>query len=146
MQRDPGSSLHVIRDEALVVPPPASPTPSPIAQPSVPATRPPEGPATVRGKFFFVGDQKLYLRGVTYGTFRPRADGSEVPEPDAVDRDFAGMAAHGFNTVRVYTVPPRWLLDTAARHGLRSRASVERTDRCSPGSCWPAESSARSCC
>jgi len=124
VQRDPGSSLHVIRDEALVVPAPASPTPSPIAPPSAPATRPPEGPATVRGKFFFVGDQKLYLRGVTYGTFRPRADGSEVPEPDAVDRDFAGMAAHGFNTVRVYTVPPRWLLDTAARHGLRVMVGV----------------------
>jgi len=61
---------------------------------------------------------------VTYGTFRPRADGSEVPEPDAVERDFAGMAAHGFNTVRVYTVPPRWLLDTAARHGLRVMVGV----------------------
>src|SRR6266567_7647228 len=78
VQRDPGSSLHVTRDEALVVRPPASPTPSPIAPPSAPTTRPPEGPATVRGRFFFVGDQKLYLRGVTYGTFRPRADGSEV--------------------------------------------------------------------
>jgi GT2 family glycosyltransferase len=29
------------------------------------------------------------------------------------------MAAHGINTVRTYTVPPRWLLDVAQRHGLR---------------------------
>ena len=28
------------------------------------------------------------------------------------------MAAHGFNAVRLYTVPPRWLLDVAQRHGL----------------------------
>jgi len=125
VQRDPGSSLHVIRDEALVVAPPASPvdaerpTPSPVAPPSALPTRPLEGPATVRGKFVFVGDQKLYIRGVTYGTFRPRADGSEVPDPDVVERDFAGMAAHGFNAVRVYSVPPRWLLDAATRHGLR---------------------------
>ena len=29
------------------------------------------------------------------------------------------MAAAGINSVRVYTVPPRWLLDAALRHGLR---------------------------
>ncbi len=28
------------------------------------------------------------------------------------------MAANGFNAVRTYTVPPRWLLDAAQRHGL----------------------------
>ena len=29
------------------------------------------------------------------------------------------MAANGINAVRTYTVPPRWLLDAALRHGLR---------------------------
>jgi len=72
----------------------------------------------VRGKFLFVGDEKLYIRGVTYGTFRPQPDGSEVPAADVVERDFALMAATGFNAVRTYTVPPLWLLDTARRHGL----------------------------
>ena len=28
------------------------------------------------------------------------------------------MAANGINTVRTYTVPPRWLLDCAQHHGL----------------------------
>ena len=28
------------------------------------------------------------------------------------------MAANGINSVRTYTVPPRWLLDAAERHGL----------------------------
>ncbi len=72
-----------------------------------------------RGKFVFVGDEKLTIRGVTYGTFRPREDGHEYPDPEVVEQDFALMAANGLNAVRTYTVPPRWLLDAAQRHGLR---------------------------
>jgi GT2 family glycosyltransferase len=72
----------------------------------------------VRGKFVFLGDKELYIRGVTYGTFRPREDGSEYPDPRVVEKDFAMMTANGMNTVRTYTVPPRWLLDAAVRHGL----------------------------
>jgi GT2 family glycosyltransferase len=73
----------------------------------------------VRGKFLFVGDEKLYIRGVTYGPFRPEADGSQYHTPAVADRDFALMVANGINAVRTYTVPPRWLLDAAHRHGLR---------------------------
>src|SRR5919204_6308898 len=73
----------------------------------------------VQGKFIFAGGEKLYIRGVTYGTFRPSHDGHEYPDPEVVERDFAQMAANAINTVRTYTVPPRWLLDTAQRHGLR---------------------------
>ena len=72
----------------------------------------------VRGKFLFVGDEKLYVRGATYGTFRPNSDGELYPEPTVVERDFARMAKAGFNAVRTYTLPPRWLLDLAADHGL----------------------------
>jgi O-antigen biosynthesis protein len=71
------------------------------------------------GKFLFVGDEKLWIRGVTYGTFRPDADGHEFHDRDRVEQDFRAMAAAGINAVRTYTVPPRWLLDLAARHGLR---------------------------
>jgi hypothetical protein len=35
-----------------------------------PATLTDQRPS-VRGKFFFVGNEKLYVRGATYGTFRP---------------------------------------------------------------------------
>ncbi len=73
----------------------------------------------VRGKFLFVGDEKLYIRGVTYGTFRPGEDGHAYPAPPDVARDFAQMAANGINAVRTYTPPPRWLLDCAQRHGIR---------------------------
>ena len=81
---------------------------------TTPATRP-----RARGKFLFAGDQKLYVRGVTYGTFRPAADGAEFPEPAVVRRDFELMAANQVNAVRTYTAPPRWLLDLAYECGLR---------------------------
>lgn len=70
------------------------------------------------GKFIFVGEEKLYLRGATYGPFRPEADGSEYHTPEIVHQDFALMQAHGVNAVRTYTVPPDWLLDAAHQHGL----------------------------
>jgi GT2 family glycosyltransferase len=73
----------------------------------------------VRGKFLYVGDEKFWIRGTTYGTFRPDAHGNEYHSPETVERDFALMAENGLNTVRTYTVPPRWLLDTAQRYGLR---------------------------
>jgi O-antigen biosynthesis protein len=73
----------------------------------------------VRGKFLFVGDEKLYVRGVTYGTFSPDVHGNEFPSPEVVDRDFGQMAANGVNAVRVFTPPPRQLLDAAQGYGLR---------------------------
>lgn len=72
----------------------------------------------VHGKFIFVGDEKLYLRGVTYGTFAADRENLSDYNPVKVERDFALMAANGINTVRVYTVPPRWLLNSAQKHGL----------------------------
>jgi hypothetical protein len=71
------------------------------------------------GKFLYVGKQKLWVRGVTYGTFRPDEDGCEFHNPDLVERDFNQIAASGLNSIRTYTVPPSWFLDSAQRHGLR---------------------------
>src|SRR5207244_12566723 len=69
------------------------------------------------------GNGKVFVRGVTYGPFRPGQDG--VPyDPAATERDFAEMAAAGFNAVRLYTPPPRWLLDAALRHRLLVLAGV----------------------
>lgn len=73
----------------------------------------------VAGKFLFVGDEKFYIRGVTYGPFRPDEQGCEYHTPEQVERDFSLMAEYGINSVRTYTVPPRWLLDIAQKHGLR---------------------------
>ena len=60
----------------------------------------------VRGKFLWVGDEKLYVRGVTYGTFRPDASGNQYHNRELTGRDFALMSANGINAVRVYHTPP----------------------------------------
>src|SRR5215472_10235728 len=73
----------------------------------------------VRGKFLFVDDQKLYVRGVTYGTFRPDESGEQYPDPAVIEQDFARMSACGLNAIRTYTVPPVSLLDIAEQNGLR---------------------------
>jgi O-antigen biosynthesis protein len=73
----------------------------------------------VRGKHLFIGGDKFHVRGVTYGTFAPDSIGDQFPSPPIIDHDFGLMRAHGVNSVRTYTVPPRWLLDRAHRHGLR---------------------------
>ena len=72
----------------------------------------------VKGKFIFVGGEKFYVRGVTYGTFRPDSNDVRFPDRETVKRDFALMVANGVNALRTYTVPPRWLLDLAREQGL----------------------------
>jgi O-antigen biosynthesis protein len=73
----------------------------------------------VHGKFFFAGEHKHFVKGVTYGPFATGSHGAQFPEPVIVDNDFALMARAGINTVRVFTVPPVWLLDAAHRAGLK---------------------------
>src|SRR2546423_14959660 len=84
------------------------------------------GHPTIGGKFFFVGDHKLYLRGVAYGPFAASAHGFPFPEETVLERDFTLMAELGANCLRTFTVPPRRLLGPAARHGLRVSSSVPR--------------------
>ena len=72
----------------------------------------------VDGKFLWLGDEKLYVRGATYGTFAAGENGIAYPKPQVVDADFERMAESGLNAVRTYTVPPAWLLDLAAEHAL----------------------------
>src|ERR1044071_5836214 len=74
----------------------------------------------IGGKFIFVGDTKFYVKGVSYGAFRPDEARREYHDLEQIEHDFAQMAAHGINTVRIpHTMPPRALLDIAERHGLR---------------------------
>jgi len=71
-----------------------------------------------RGKFLFRGDEKVFLRGVSYGPFATGSHGAQFPERDMVLRDFALMGDLGVNTIRTFTPPPEWLLDMAQDHGL----------------------------
>jgi GT2 family glycosyltransferase len=77
------------------------------------------GEIRVRGKFFFAGDIKHFVKGVTYGPFGPGSHGAQFPEMEVVERDFALMRNAGVNTVRVFTVPPVRLLDAAEEAGLK---------------------------
>ena len=94
--------------------------------PQVPELR--EAERSVRpqaaGKFVTLGGQKVVVRGVTYGTFAPHA-GGPYPSPEEVAVDFHAMRLCHVNTVRVYTMPPRWLLDLAVEHGLLVMAGLE---------------------
>jgi glycosyltransferase involved in cell wall biosynthesis len=89
----------------------------------LPARRPDPRPGAghrprVAGRFLYAGDEKLWVRGVTYGTFRPRFAGDDGYIATVVDADFARMVAAGINAIRLYEVPPAWLLDLALQHGL----------------------------
>src|SRR4029450_12065118 len=103
--------LEVERSEAVQV---AFPEVSPTLEDKLSLCRP-----RVHGKFLFVGDEKLWIRGVTYGTFKPDYFGVQFPQQDVVERDFRAIADAGLNAIRVYTAPPLWLMHAAAACRLR---------------------------
>ena len=72
-----------------------------------------------RAKFFFEGDHKFFLKGVTYGTFAPDAGGYYVGPPEKARVDLSMMRDVGVNGVRVYHAPPKWFLDLAYEFGIR---------------------------
>ncbi len=84
-------------------------------------------PIRVRAKFFFEGNRKWFLKGVTYGPFRPNADGDLISTPEQARADFALMQELGVNLIRLYHAPPGWLLDLAAEMGLRVLISIPWT-------------------
>ncbi len=77
-----------------------------------------------RAKFFFEGDKKFFLKGITYGPFKPDAAGDYVGTPERVRTDLEKMRPLGVNTLRVYHVPPRWFLDLLHEFGLRVMISI----------------------
>ena len=79
---------------------------------------------SVKGKFIYEGEQKFYVKGVTYGTFKPTDDGSQFPSAEIIEKDFLLMSQHGINTVRTYTVPPLYLLDIAQQHNIKVMAGL----------------------
>lgn len=78
----------------------------------------------VRAKFFFEGDKKFFIKGVTYGPFAPDADGEHFGDPGKLAKDLAIMRDTGVNMLRVYYVPPRWFLDACAESGIRVLVTI----------------------
>jgi GT2 family glycosyltransferase len=88
------------------------------------ACQPPAPRIRVKGKFFFAGEHKHFVKGVTYGPFPTASHGAPFPERKIVEKDFTLMSEAGINTVRVFTVPPIWLLDAALEAGLKVLAGL----------------------
>ena len=74
---------------------------------------------SVDGKFFRLGAEKFYAKGVAYGPFAPNAAGQPFASPEQTASDFAQISELGANLIRVYYVPAKWFLDLAAEHKLR---------------------------
>jgi GT2 family glycosyltransferase/exo-beta-1,3-glucanase (GH17 family) len=87
------------------------------------------GRVQVDGKQFARAGRRFRFRGVTYGTFEPRAaDGARFPDRARMDDDMAQMRDAGFTVVRTYTEPTEDLLESAADHGLYVLAGLFYAD------------------
>ncbi|HJT82758.1 MAG TPA: glycosyltransferase [Chthoniobacterales bacterium] len=75
-------------------------------------------------KFFFDGDQKFFVKGVTYGPFRPDSEGHYLGTPKQLERDLQLMKELGINLVRIYHTPPRWFLDGCEAANIRALITV----------------------
>ena len=78
----------------------------------------------IKGKFFYQGKEKFFIKGVTYGTFAPNEDNIQFPPRHIVEKDFFLMSTNGINSVRTYTVPPIWLLDVAHKYNLKVMVGI----------------------
>src|SRR6267378_3395921 len=73
----------------------------------------------VDGKFFRLGGEKFYVKGVSYGPFALSADQDHFLSASETRSDFQLIRELGANVVRTYYPPPRWFLDLAAEHDLK---------------------------
>ncbi len=79
------------------------------------------------GKFFRLGGEKFYVKGVTYGPFAPDANGDFFASPEHTRKDFEQILELGANTIRIYSIPPPWFLELAREMGIKIFLDV----------CWP---------
>ncbi|MGJ8633168.1 MAG: glycosyltransferase [Luteolibacter sp.] len=75
------------------------------------------------GKFFRLGTTRPWLRTVTYGPFPP----DKTPD---FSEDFASIRAANFDSVRLYTLPEKNLLDAAQKAGLLVFAGIGGWEFC----------------
>jgi glycosyltransferase involved in cell wall biosynthesis len=95
-----------------------------LEEPRLAAPPRPLLPIRVRAKFFFEGEEKFFLKGVTYGPFAPDAEGHFVGNPGQARCDLDMMLGLGINLLRLYHVPPKWFLDLCREMHLRVLISI----------------------
>lgn len=71
------------------------------------------------GKFFRVGSEKFFIKGVAYGPITPGLNGDPFHSPEQAASDFALARKLGANVLRIYAVPPPWFLDLAMENKMR---------------------------
>ena len=113
-RRPDGATISVPRTNGATVSSGTTTGSQPKAQRSVFRS---DGRVRVDGKFFALDGERFPFRGVTYGTFAPRTDGTLFPDRERIQRDLVGMREHGFTVVRTYTAPSNDLLEAAGEHG-----------------------------
>ncbi|MGB6220445.1 glycosyltransferase [Haloferula sp.] len=77
----------------------------------------------IDGKFLRVGDQRVFLRMVTYGPF-------PGGWPQDLRAELERVRASGFDAMRLYEWPTRELLDAAESLGLRVFAGIKWAQSC----------------
>jgi O-antigen biosynthesis protein len=95
---------------------------------SPPNAAPEQARLRVSGKFLRVGGEKVSLKGVSYGPFRPNAQGEPFPDEPQLTADLEHISALGFDTLRLYDPPSEALLRLAERLGLRLIVGIPWTD------------------
>src|SRR5688572_13594991 len=99
---------------------------SPVVREPHPSHRRQAHHARVRvdGRRLRRGNEPFRVQGVTYGPFAPDNDGMQFPSIGRVRDDFDQMASAGINAIRVYHVPPRWLLEAGDEKGINLLVDV----------------------
>jgi GT2 family glycosyltransferase len=97
----------------------------------------------VDGKFLREGKRKFYVKGFCYGPFAENSRGENLPEREQMVNDLNHMRSLGANTVRLYSVPSRDVLDQIYELGMRVFVDVPwEKHRCFFED-WTAKESAR---
>ncbi|MDZ4816141.1 MAG: glycosyltransferase [Verrucomicrobiota bacterium] len=84
----------------------------------------PRGRVQARAKFFFQGGRKFFVKGVTYGPFKPFEPNVHLHSPEITRHDLQLIAELGANVVRLYHVPPRWFLDLCHEYKLQALITI----------------------
>jgi glycosyltransferase involved in cell wall biosynthesis len=100
------------------------------ATPIAPALPVFSGPrVAAAGKFLQLADgTPHFLRGVSYGPFRPNSRGEPFPEDQRLAADLRHIAALGFNTVRIYELPTSAVLREVEALGMRLIVGIPWTE------------------
>lgn len=92
----------------------------PVTPPSEPAPPAPGPRVETAGKFLQLADGRpFFLRGVSYGPFKPNTRGEPFPEDAQLAADLRHIVSLGCNTLRLYELPTATVLREAEALGLR---------------------------